>query len=140
MTFRPNKERFILLFAATTAALYIVFTQADELSGFLVNAAILVLPVGSTLFWLSRFEIRFEGSQIFYRSLFGGKVQFQESDIVSINPTDLRNLIHLVYTKQTLFIDLKNGDQIKINTKVFPAEVTEKMKQLTTRLQNNGGI
>jgi hypothetical protein len=106
----------------------------------LVNAAILVLPVGSTLFWLSRFEIRFEGSQIFYRSLFGGKVQFQESDIVSINPTDLRNLIHLVYTKQTLFIDLKNGDQIKINTKVFPAEVTEKMKQLTTRLQNNGGI
>lgn len=137
MTFRPNKKRFILLLAVMTAALYIIFTQADGLSDFLVNAVILLLLFGSSLLWLSRLEIRFEGSQIFYRSLFGGKVQFQESDIVSIQPTKLRNLTHLVYTQQTLFIDLKNGDQIKINTKVFPAEVAEKMKQLTTRLQSN---
>jgi len=139
MTFRPQKERFILLFAVMTAALCIIFTQADELSDFLVNAAILLLLFGSSLFWLSRFEIRFERSQIFYHSLFGGKVQFQESDIISIQPTKFRNLTHLVYTKQTLFIDLKNGDQIKINTKAFPAEVAEKMEQLTTRLQNNEG-
>ena len=137
MKFRPNKERFILLLAIMTTSLCIIFTQSTRLPDFLTNAGILLLIFGSSLFWLSRFEIRFEGSQIFYHSLFGGKVQFKESEIVSIKPNKSGILTHLLYSKQTLFIVLKNGEQIKINTRVFPAEVAKTMKELTRRLSEN---
>lgn len=135
MTFRPNKERFILLLAIIAVALIILFIQANSLPAFFANSAPIVLISGVALFWLSRFEIRFEGSQIFYQSLFGGKVQFQEAQIESILPNKFRSLIDLLYTKQTLFITLKTGQQVKINTRVFPAEVAEIMKKLTLRLQ-----
>ncbi|HEY5672145.1 MAG TPA: hypothetical protein VIR78_00400 [Malonomonas sp.] len=135
MTFRPNKERFILLLAVMTAALVIMFNQASAQADFFSNAVILLLAFGASLYWLSRFEICFEGDKISYTSLFGGKVQFREAEILSIKPNKSSILIHLLYTKRTLFIQLKNGEQIKINTKVFPAEVAEILKKLTLRLQ-----
>ena len=135
MTFRPNKERFILLLAVMTAALVIMFNQASAQADFFSNAVILLLAFGASLYWLSRFEISFEGDKISYTSLFGGKVQFREAEILSIKPNKSSILIHLLYTKRTLFIQLKNGEQIKINTKVFPAEVAEILKKLTLRLQ-----
>jgi hypothetical protein len=139
MTFRPNKERFILLLAIMTAALCIMFNQTGTFLDFFSNALILLFIFGFSLLWMSRFEICFEGRQISYRSLFGGKVQFQEAEIESILPNKSGMLTHLLYTKHTLFIVLKNGDQVKINTKVFPAEVANIMQQLTTRLQAGDG-
>jgi len=135
MIFRPNKERFILLLAIMTAALCIMFSHAGSLLDFLPNAMILLVIFGFSLFWLSRFEIRFEADQISYHSLFGGKVQFREAEIESIVPNKSGTLVYMLDAKHTLFVHLKNGQQVKINIKVFPSEVAENMKKLTLRLQ-----
>ena len=139
MTFRPNKERFLLLLGISLAALGIMVNQAISAPEFWPHTGILLLIFCLLFVWLACFEIRFSDEQIFYRSLFGGKVAFKKNQIKSIKPNKYDELTHLLYSKHTLFIHLNSGEKVKINTKVFPAEVAETMQQLLSQHQAAGG-
>jgi|GEM_PF-1969687 len=123
MLFRPTKNRFLILAGIALASLSIMVRQALASPGFWAQTGLLFLIFGFLFLWLASFEIRIDGEQTIYRSLFGGRVQFGTEDLKSIKINKYDELTHLLYSKHTLFIELKSGRRVKINTRVFPAKV-----------------
>lgn len=124
MHFRPNKNRFLILAGIMLASLSIMVRQALASPGFWVQTGILFLIFCVLFLWLASFEIQVDGDQTMYRSLLGGRVRFGTADIRTIKPNKYDELTHLLFSKHTLFIGLKSGRRIRLNTRVFPNEVS----------------
>ena len=124
MTFRATKKRYLILAGVLLALLSFLGKQGFS-QDFWAQAGILLLIFGILLLWLASFELRIDGELTVCRSLFGGKVRFNTEDIKSIKINKYDELTHLLYSKHTLFIDLKSGRQVKLNTSVFPVEVAD---------------
>ena len=125
MNFKPNRGRFLILVGVMLLFWTLIGKQLLESPDFWIQMGVPALIFGCLFLWLAWFEIRIEDDKITYRSLFGGKVQFRDDEIINIKINKYDELTHLAFSRHTLFIDLQSGRQVKINTKVFPARVAE---------------
>jgi len=129
MRFKPNKSRYLILLGMLLALWSLVGKRLAESPNIWTQVIVIGLIFGFLLLWLASFEIAIEDELITYRSLFGGKVQFSMEEIKTIKINKYDELTHLIFSRHTLFIDLKSGRRVKINTKVFPARVAELLAQ-----------
>lgn len=125
MLFKPNKHRFLILAGTVLVLLSLMVRQALNTPGLWLQTGILVLIFSVLVLWLAFFEIHIDGDRTTYRSLFGGTVQFGTDDIKNIKINRYDELTHLLHSKHTLFIDLKSGRRVMINTRIFPPKVAE---------------
>ena len=125
MVFRASKIRFIFLLTVMVGMLTLLVQRNGDHPWLWGQVIALLLVFGVILAWLSRFEIRIDGDRTEYRSLWGGKILFDAKDIKQIRINKYDELTHLIFSRHTLFIDLKSGRQAKINTRIFPPQLGE---------------
>ena len=127
-TYRAAPSAYVV-FGAITAALSVLWIVA-ALS---VDAPWepLAVPLGGFVIvalWLSRFRLTFEGEQLVFASLFGGVRRVQIEEILSVEAAEKTGPTE---SPMTLCLRLVNGQELRLNAKVFPREASRRLLALS---------
>ena len=120
---------------------YVVFGVICGIPGLLgVLAAIMspmswapvLIPIGAYVLaciWLSRYRLGFLNDRLTYASLFASERAISYDNIESIAPASLTGPFE---SPLTVSVKSKNGEELRINTKVFPRQAVQRLMAVKT--------